>query len=200
MIAFSSAEIALLAFMASDELKEEGKIGDRLLQREISSALWSIALHCVEVQTWQDELKMRVNVELMGKQCSAIIWMTGIPEPMPEETLAMHAPEDLRVQNGRTQMQTMSPAELPATVPGGNETSLATAPPEDQIESLKIEIKALREILAALVLKRDMMNMPSASTWMKMAFRAMTRQRRSWVINPACWVMYRGPSTSPLPD
>lgn len=40
MIAFSCAEIALLAFATSDELKEEGEIGDRLLQREISSALW----------------------------------------------------------------------------------------------------------------------------------------------------------------
>lgn len=156
MIAFSCAEIALLAFATSDELKEEGEIGDRLLQREISSALWSIALHCVEVQTWQDEFTMRMNIELMGQQCAAVLRMTGIPEPVPEESLVLHVPEDIRVPDGKTKIQTLSPAGPLEPVPESKETSLAAAPPpEDQIQRLRIEIKALREILEALVLKRD---------------------------------------------
>ena len=156
MIAFSCAEIALLAFAASDELKEEGEIGDRLLQREISSALWSIALHCVEVQTWQDEFTMRMNIELMGQQCAAVLRMTGIPEPVPEESLVLHVLEDIRVPDGKTKIQTLSPAGPLEPVPESKETSLAAAPPpEDQIQRLRIEIKALREILEALVLKRD---------------------------------------------
>ena len=44
-ISFACTEIALLAIAASDDISKEGTIGDRLLQQEISSALWQIALH-----------------------------------------------------------------------------------------------------------------------------------------------------------
>ena len=155
-IAFSCTEIALLAFVASDELKEEGTIGDRLLQREISSALWSIALSCVEIQTWQSESMIRMNAESMSRQCTAVVRMMGIPEPMPEEALIHRASEDLTEMDQRTQMQTITPAGKLEPVLGIDETALTTAPPpEDEIARLKIEIKALREILAAQVLKRD---------------------------------------------
>ena len=155
-ISFSCTEIALLAFMASDELNEEGKVGDRLLQREISSALWSIALSCVEIQTWQDETMIRMNAASMSRQCTAVIRMMGIPDPMPEEALVSRASEDLRETDRNTQMQTVTPAGMPVSAEESGESALAAAPPpEDQIRRLRIEIKALREILAALVLKRD---------------------------------------------
>ena len=155
-IAFSCTEIALLAFAASDELNEEGTIGDRLLQREISSALWSIALSCVEVQTWQNESMIRMNAESMSRQCTAVVRMMGIPEPVPEEALMHRASEELSKIDRRTQMQTVTPAVKLEPLPDIGETALSAAPPpEDEIARLKIEIKALREILAALVLKRD---------------------------------------------
>ncbi|MCR4706872.1 MAG: hypothetical protein K5746_02885 [Clostridiales bacterium] len=154
-ISFSCTEIALLAFAASDELNEEAELGDRLLQREISALLWSVAIHCVEIQTWQSDAVIRANVEYMGRQCTSVISMTGLSEPYSEETPVSRAPEALRVAGGNTGMQTLKP-------PGGLQTAdpeeaalIMAPPPEDQIRRLKAEVKALKELLASLVLKRD---------------------------------------------
>ena len=72
-ISFVCTEIALLAIAASDDISKEGEIGDRLLQQEISSALWQIALHCIEVQEWAGEEMIRSNISIIGKHCTGII-------------------------------------------------------------------------------------------------------------------------------
>ena len=156
-IAFSCTEIALLAFAASDSLEEDENIGDRLLQREIATALWSIALHCVEIQAWQGEATIRSNIRAIGKQCTAILSMTGLPEPDPDVTaLDARGPEDIILPDTDTKIHQDSPAGSLESAAESEETALSPAPPPaDQVRRLKMELKALREILAALVLRRD---------------------------------------------
>ena len=75
-------EIALLAFSASDELSGLEGAEDRLLRNELSSALWQIALHCIEIQEWTAPAMLKGNVRYIGQHCSGIVRLLGIPEPV----------------------------------------------------------------------------------------------------------------------
>ena len=170
-ISFACTEIALLAIAASDDISKEGTIGDRLLQQEISSALWQIALHCIEIQEWTGEEMIRSNIKMIGKHCTGIIRMLSLPEPQFDEALILRATDDM-VPFPAAPMQTIKPPgklsfksnqfssltvqDIPAEEESPETASLITAPPaEDEIEKLKREIIVLREILSSLVLKRD---------------------------------------------
>ncbi len=172
-ISYACTEIALLSFAASDELDRGNVVGDRLLQGEISSTLWRIAIHCVNIQEWSEEAGIRSEVRVLGRCCGSLVKLLGIPEPVFEEQLMRRAPEELLDQSGRElRMQqyrrgdedelvpAMPVAEDAAGAESGeaerDDLVLTEQPsPENEVEKLRLEIKALREMLASAVLRRD---------------------------------------------
>ncbi len=141
-ISYACSELALSAFAASDAMGQETAIEDRLLRRELSSALWQIAFHCIDVQVWTGEGMLRTHFGMIGKHCKTIRKMMGLEgaeEPSirePREPVAAGAQE--------------------IAAGDGTETALMAGPDaDDEIARLKAEIRALREILTSLVLKRD---------------------------------------------
>lgn len=168
-VSYSCTEIALLSFAVYDDIAHEDNIGDRLLQREFSSALWQIALHCIEVQDWAEAIMLESHIRMIGKHCTGLIHMLGLPEPVLENALVARAPDDMLpvsdmpLQAGSPPGKSAAGEDIDARLLFEQEAceedaslSLIIAPPvEDEIERLKIEIKALREILSSLVLRRD---------------------------------------------
>ena len=143
-ISYACSELALSAFAASDAMDQETAIEDRLLRRELSSALWQIAFHCIDVQVWTGELMLRSHFGMIGKHCTTIRKMMGLEEEKSEK------PENCAPQ------EIVPAADWEISSGDVTETALMAGPDaEDEIARLKAEIKALREILTSLVLKRD---------------------------------------------
>ncbi|MBQ6428335.1 MAG: hypothetical protein IJK03_06115 [Oscillospiraceae bacterium] len=143
-ISYACSELALSAFAASDAMDQEAAIEDRLLRRELSSALWQIAYHCIDVQVWTGEGMLRSHFGMIGKHCSTIRKMMGLEEEKIEEP-ENHAPQEI-----------VPAADREISAGDATETALMPGPDaDDEIARLKAEIKALREILTSLVLKRD---------------------------------------------
>ena len=141
-VSYACAEIALLAFAASDDMDESRNIGDRLLQREISVCLHQIALHCVDVQVWAGEWSARYHVRQMVQHCMSVARMLAIPydpEPDPAALQSRQADNTDLIRAPEAPLQDRQHREEY----------------KDRIELLKIEIKALRELLAQYVLTRD---------------------------------------------
>ena len=84
-ISYACSELALQAFEASDAVEQEaGEEEDRLMQKEIASALWQIAFHCIDVQDWIDDLMLRAHFSAIGKHSRTIEKILGITEEEAE--------------------------------------------------------------------------------------------------------------------
>ena len=148
-IAYTCTELSLLAFAASDNLAMNTTPEDRLIVQEVSSALWQIAVHCIDIQEWTDNDVLRAAIGAVGQHCTGIARMLNLTDsevdtPDPDDLIskALQIQEQQSVQENAARFST---------------ALTQAAPAEDQVEKLKREIKILRDILASLVLKRDNM-------------------------------------------
>lgn len=134
-ISYACAEVAFSSFVASSELEGLKDQDNVLIQKEVVSCLDQIAAACLDVQDWQKSDEIRRQLLSLRAPCAYIAQNVGLPELAEDGELGM----------------------VPFT-PSVTSTVAVSAGQEeetDQIEKLKAEIAALREILTTLVIERD---------------------------------------------
>ena len=140
-LCYAASELALTALISSDEVeslflpREE-----QLLQREAASALRQIALHALDIQAWELPDAIRAELAAIRKHCETLANCVVLP-PEPEAP----APASL-VPVGQ---------KAPAQAETQNLVLFTPTTEEDEETRLRAQIRALRELLAALVQERD---------------------------------------------
>ncbi|MBQ3756414.1 MAG: J domain-containing protein [Oscillospiraceae bacterium] len=153
-IAHTCTRLALLAMAASDELEVAGAVEDRLVQREVATALWQMALHFIDIQQGCKLDELRYHFKLIGKHSNSVLQLLGLPEPLFV---------DSGVVEGKPSNDSVITRAQPMASPqdDGNgvfSAGSSIAVPLNNVneeERLRREVKSLREILSSLLLKRD---------------------------------------------
>ena len=138
LISFRCAEMALLALAAADEIGVAKDPGERMLRGELSSALREIAIQAINVQEWESLENIKAYFAAMAKRGRFVANILKMPEEAPPRF--REGVQDLVSAPRLTEKDALA-------VPG--------LPEENEAEKLRGEIRALREILTALVLERD---------------------------------------------
>jgi len=134
-IAYACVEIAFSAMVAAGELEGLKNQDNILIQKEVVSCLNQIAAICLDVQDGQKSEAVRAQLLSLCAPCAYIARNVGIPELALDTELGI-APLD--------------PSAIPTSL-----VLLAEEDNQDQIQKLKAEIAALREILTSLIIERD---------------------------------------------
>ena len=134
-ISYACAEIAFSAFVASSELEDLKDQDNVLIQKEVVSYLDQIAAVCLDVQDWQKSDEIRRQILSLHAPCAYIARNMGLPELAEDGELGM----------------------VPITLSAASQALLSAQQEDetDQINKLKAEIAALRELLTTLVIERD---------------------------------------------
>ena len=140
-ISFSCAEMALLSLAASDEIEPSDMPAEKMLRHEVASALRQIAIHFLNIQEWENMENIKAYFSTIAKHCAFIKKAVDLPE-IKEEVLLPNDELQLVPFSGQTGEEAV--AVLAAQ--NGNENEAA---------GIRAEIRALRELLTALVFERD---------------------------------------------
>ncbi len=131
-----TSEIALIALITADSLEGIKNETTSMAYYEVSRLLKEIAFLCLDVQETDDAREIKAFIRNIHCMAEAVADYTGIPKYE-------------------------SPAETSLTVAAVTESALSFTAlqlrpdSEDNIEKLRAEIRALRELLASLVFERD---------------------------------------------
>lgn len=133
--AYACDEIAFSALVAASEVESLKDQENKLIQKEVVSCLNQIAYQCLDVQEWQNSDTVRALLLALHAPCAYIARNVGLPELESDAELGLVLIE---------KDEEYSPL---VAITEGSE--------HEQIEKLKAEIAALREILTSLIMERD---------------------------------------------
>ncbi len=143
-IDLTTSEIELMALVTADELEDRKNGTSFLLLGELAGRLKEIATLCLAVQENDEDSEIKALVRLIREKAESMAAFAGLrtDEPPAAEEPGQHAePDRPLIAAGEAE-------------PGS--TALQVLPEgEDDVKRLRAEVRALRELLASLVLERD---------------------------------------------
>jgi hypothetical protein len=129
-------ETALLCLVTADDLEEMGGTESFLMRGEVARLLKELAFQCLDLLETEQPDTVKMLLGIVDSLCSKIAGITGLPKYMPPEELNLFPVDKAPSRNAASALM-IAPAGA------------------DRAEQLRVEIQALRELLASLVLARD---------------------------------------------
>ena len=142
-VSYCCAELALLSLTANDELDDDGTATERMIKHELASAFKQIGMHSLNIQEWEHPENIRAYISTINKHCRFIAKTLDIP--FAENAQHFHVP-DLSLVPAVKELHEETMSIIAIHRSGDNQSA-----------KIKGEIQALREILTALVLERDIL-------------------------------------------
>ena len=146
-LVYSCAELALLALCASDDAALLQEATDYLMRTEIASRLREIAMHCLDVQEWEQNALIQSHLEAIDAASSWLRRALNLPSPDMKDGAVGET-----IENGS---EDETPTDSNVLGFSTALTTLMEESEEDRILRLRAEIQALRELLTSLIMERD---------------------------------------------
>ena len=127
------SELSLIALMTADALEGTRDRRDFLLYDEIARRLREIAFLSMDAQETDNAAHWQAVLHALGEQAASLAELTGLPKYQPPAETGL----------------------VPVPAAKTRESALILQTEDDGTERLRAEVRALRELLASLVLERD---------------------------------------------
>lgn len=127
------SELFLVALMTADALEGTKDRTDFLMYNELARRLREIAFLCMDAQKMNHAEQRQTLLHAVGEQAASLAELTSLPKYQPPAETGL----------------------VPVPEPKTWESALVLSVPDDETERLRAEVRALRELLASLVLERD---------------------------------------------
>lgn len=131
------SELSLIALMTADALEGTRDRRDFLLYDEIARRLREIAFLSMDAQETDNAAHWQAVLHALGEQAASLAELTGLPKYQPPAETGL------------------VPVSVSVPAPKKQTSALALHREVDPSERLQAEVRALRDLLASLVLERD---------------------------------------------
>ena len=135
-IELAASEVSIVALVTADAIDRLEEPETVLMRGLVSFRLRQIAFHCLDIQETEDTAEIRGYLQAVDEQCGHISEIVGIPKPVFRDETDLVPTGQPTIEDAVTALQIQ-------------------AETDEDVEKLRAEIRALRELLTSLVMERD---------------------------------------------